>query len=156
MTAVALRDRDHEAQVRVDHALLRGQVAALDALGERDLVRGGEQLVAADLGQEHAQRVGRRRAGARREVELEVVVVLGCGQLDAAPGQERLEGRDGVLVQLVLEHEGIELVRLDLAALLRLGGERIQCRNFDDAGLQVSSLRFSRRATGSRAYVGVS
>ena len=76
-------------------------------------------------------------AGARRQVELEVVVVLGGGQLDAALRQERLEGRDGVLVELVLEHERVELVRLDLAALLRLGGERIQCRNLDDAGLQV-------------------
>ena len=67
--------------------------------------------------------------------------VIGRGQLDAAPRQERLEGRDRVLVELVLEHEGVELVRLDLAALLRLGGERVQCRNFDDAGLQVSSLQ---------------
>ena len=35
---VALRDRDDQAQVRVDHLLLRCEVAALDALRERDLV----------------------------------------------------------------------------------------------------------------------
>ena len=136
MPAVALRDRDDEPQVRVDHPLLGGEVAALDALRERDLVGGGEQLVATDLGEEHAERVGGRGAGAGREVELEVVLLLGCGQLDAALREERLEGRDGLLVEVVLEHERVELGGLDLAALLRLGGERVQCRNFDDACFQ--------------------
>ena len=136
MPAVPLRDRDHEPQVRVDHALLGAEVAALDTLRERDLVGGGEELVATDLGEEHAEGIGGRGAGAGREVELEVVLFLRCGQVDAALREERLEGRHGLLVEVVLEHERVELGGLDLAALLRLGGERVQCRNLDDACLQ--------------------
>src|SRR6188472_102864 len=143
VAAVALRDRHDEPQVRVDHPLLGREVAPLDALCERDLVGGRQQLVAADLGQEHAERVGRDRTAPGREIELEVLLFLGCRQLNATLGQERLERRDGVLVELVLEHKGVELGRFDLAALLRLRGERVQCRNFDDAGLQVSSFLLS-------------
>ena len=58
---VLLRDRDDEAQVRVDHAVLGGEVAALDPLREVDLLRRREQPVAADLVEEELQRVGRRR-----------------------------------------------------------------------------------------------
>ena len=56
--AVVLGDRDHEAQVRVDHPLLGVEVAALDALRELDLLVGGEQAVPADLVQEQLQGVG--------------------------------------------------------------------------------------------------
>ena len=38
LVAVVLGDRDDEAQVRLDHLLLRVEVAALDALGELDLL----------------------------------------------------------------------------------------------------------------------
>src|SRR3954451_16948074 len=38
LVAVVLRDRDHESQVRLDHLLLRVEVAALDALGEVDFL----------------------------------------------------------------------------------------------------------------------
>src|SRR5206468_2458336 len=62
-TAVALRDRHDEAQVRLDHAALRGRVAALDRLREDDLVGGGEQLVLADVGEEELQAVGRAAHG---------------------------------------------------------------------------------------------
>src|SRR5919202_395014 len=37
--AVALRDRHDQAQVRLDHAPLRGRIAPLDRLRERDLLR---------------------------------------------------------------------------------------------------------------------
>ena len=63
-TLVALRDRDHEAKVRVDHPLLGGGVAALDVLRERDLVGGSEQLVAAGPVHEQGQRVARTKTGA--------------------------------------------------------------------------------------------
>ena len=55
---VLLGDRDDQAQVRVDHALLGGEVAALDALGELDLLARRQQPVAADLVEEELQRVG--------------------------------------------------------------------------------------------------
>src|SRR2546421_27231 len=68
LVAVVLRDRDDEAQVRLDHRLLRVHVAALDALGELDLLRGVQQRMASSLAQEELQRVGRRllRDGRRR------------------------------------------------------------------------------------------
>jgi hypothetical protein len=45
-------------------------------------------------------------------------------------------------------------VGFDLAALLRVGGERMQCGNLDDAGLQVSSFVFRPRGTQARAVGG--
>src|SRR5206468_1108483 len=46
---VALCDRDDEPEVRLDHLALRAHVAALDALGERDLLVGSQQRDLADL-----------------------------------------------------------------------------------------------------------
>ena len=59
LTAVVLRDRHDQAQVRLDHAALGQHVAGLDALGELDLLDLGQQRIAADLGQEALERVGR-------------------------------------------------------------------------------------------------
>ena len=59
LVAVALRDRDDETQVRLDHRLLRGVVAALDPLRQLDLLRGGEQRHLADVLEEELERVGR-------------------------------------------------------------------------------------------------
>ncbi len=58
LVPVALRDRDDEAQVRLDHLLLGTVVAALDALGELDLLGCSEQVDLADVLQEELQRVG--------------------------------------------------------------------------------------------------
>jgi hypothetical protein len=68
--AVALRDRHDQAQVRLDHAALRALVAALDRLREDDLLVGGEQLVAADVGEEELQAVGRASDLVDLEVDL--------------------------------------------------------------------------------------
>jgi hypothetical protein len=54
---------DDEAEVRVDHPLLRSAIAPLDALSERDFLRRGEQRVAADLVQEELERICRRGQG---------------------------------------------------------------------------------------------
>ena len=59
LVAVALGDRDDEAQVRLDHLLLRAMVAALDPLRELDLLRGGQQVDLADVLEEELQRIGR-------------------------------------------------------------------------------------------------
>src|SRR4051812_941691 len=59
LVAVVLRDRDDEAQVRLDHLLLGVEVAALDALGEVDLLLRREQTDLADVLEEQLQRVGR-------------------------------------------------------------------------------------------------
>ena len=66
LVAVVLRDRDDQAQVRLDHPLLRLHVAALDLLGELDLLRGGQQRMAPGLAQEELQCVGCRLERRRR------------------------------------------------------------------------------------------
>jgi hypothetical protein len=63
VAAVLLGDVDDEAEVRVDHPLLRSAIAPLDALSERDFLRRGEQRVAADLVQEELERICRRGQG---------------------------------------------------------------------------------------------
>ena len=60
MALVALRDRDDQPQVRVDHPLLRLEVAALDALRELDLLLLGQERPAPRLVEEELQRVGGR------------------------------------------------------------------------------------------------
>ena len=60
LVAVVLRDRDDEAEVRLDHPLLRLGIAALDALRQLDLLRRRQERVAAGLAQEELERVGRR------------------------------------------------------------------------------------------------
>src|SRR3954468_20989110 len=50
--------RHHQAQVRVDHPVLRGHVALLDPLGELDLLDSGEQRVLASGVEEQLEGVG--------------------------------------------------------------------------------------------------
>ena len=57
LALVLLRDRDDQAQVRVDHALLGLEVAALDRLRQLDLLVGAQQRVAPDLVEEQLERV---------------------------------------------------------------------------------------------------
>ena len=111
MTAVALRDRDDEAQVRVDHALLGGEVATLDALRERDFLGGGEQVVTADLGEEAAERVGRDAGRVDRKVEHQLVVVVLAVDFHAVLGEDHADVLDRLLVEAVLERERLELGR---------------------------------------------
>src|SRR4051794_19585723 len=112
MALVALRDRDDEAKVRVDHALLGGGVALLDALREVDLVGGGQELVPACGVHEELQRVERAGgsggvAGGRR---------LGAHD-DVALFERGAQRRDVLLGELVLVGEGLQLLLLDEAAL---------------------------------------
>src|SRR5438552_3479064 len=117
---VALRDRDDEPQVRVDHALLRRGVAALHSLGQRDLVRCGEQRITAGLVHEQRQAVrrpgcdlgpGRRLRMGRRD------------ELDAALLELGPERRKLLLVELVLVGVRPEDLLLELSELLRLDDE---------------------------------
>ncbi len=66
LVAVVLGDRDDQAQVRLDHFLLRVEVAALDPLGEFDLLLGGEQADFADVLEEQLEAV---RGHVRFQVE---------------------------------------------------------------------------------------
>ena len=62
LVSVVLRDRDDEAQVRLDHVGLRAHVAALDALGELDLLR---LRSAARAGRLRGGRAAARRSSSR-------------------------------------------------------------------------------------------
>jgi hypothetical protein len=59
--AVALGDRDDEAQVRLDHAPLRGGIAALDPFGECDLLRCSQEPTTPDLDEKQLEGVEVRR-----------------------------------------------------------------------------------------------
>ena len=79
LLAVVLGDRDDEADVGLDHVALGAQVAALDALGELDLLRRGEQLGAADVAQEALQRIAREHLDRVHRLVVVVGVRLGVG-----------------------------------------------------------------------------
>ncbi len=57
---------DDEAQVGVDHALLGLEVAALDPLGQLDLLGGGQQRVNAGLLEEHLERLAHAALALKR------------------------------------------------------------------------------------------
>src|SRR4051812_20602814 len=117
--AVALRDRDDETQVRLDHAALGEAVAALDRLRERDLFVRRQQLVAADVGEEELQavaRAGPRRLHRSHRSGLGSVhgLLLGSGLADLHAQALELTTQllDVESRQLVLERERLELRRL--------------------------------------------
>src|SRR5439155_25498264 len=125
--AEAIRDRNDKAKVRLDHAALRAQVAALDRLRQHDLLGRGQQLVPADVGQEELQAVCRadehlvlrllglgRRLGRLRRLLRRRLAHLETRRLELARQQ-----LDLVLGEVVLERESFKLRRLDVAALLR-------------------------------------
>jgi hypothetical protein len=129
--AIALGDRNDETKVRLDHAPLRPSVAALDLLREDDLVGSGQQLVAADVGEEELQAVGRAAGSGGRLGGCELLLLLalgirgcgssGCGRHDLDPDLLEL-GRqlfDLFVVQVELDGECLELRRVEIAALLR-------------------------------------
>ena len=158
--AVALGDRDDEAEVRLDHHALRDRVAALDALRERDLLGGREQLVAADVGEEQLEAVGRAGDGAGLVLLLGglllVGVGFGLGDLDVVGLELALEQLGILLADVVLEHERLELGGLELASVL-LGAldERLHVlrfEEFDELVLRqrpVSVLSYSRSCSAT-------
>src|SRR5450755_3520675 len=83
LVAIVLRDRDDEAQARLDHLLLRVQVAAPDPLGEINLLLSGQQPRLADLLQEQLKGIG-------SHVRLEIERSLAAG--GASPARARCSG----------------------------------------------------------------
>src|SRR5215207_5399992 len=112
LVPVVLRDRHDEAQVRLDHPLLRLHVAALDPLRELDLLGGGQERVAAGLAQEELKRVGRRLVDGRLRRRPRRLFWL-WGLLDDV---------DAALLELALERLALHLVQLQrLENLCQLG-----------------------------------
>ncbi len=129
LVAVVLGDRDDQAEVRLDHPLLRLRVAGLDLLRQLDLLGSGQERMPAGLAQEELERVGgrlpgdlerrrlRRRAPAARVVLAEVVDDVDLARLELAMDgvdlervePERLEH----VVQLRLQQRAAFLRRVD-------------------------------------------
>src|SRR3954470_4350415 len=127
--AVALGDRDHESEVRLDHPALGEQVAALDRLREHDLLGRGQELVPPDVGEEELEAVGRAdhrlrlrvgRLGRRRLLGGGLGRLFGgLAHLEAVGLELTRQQLDLVVGEVVLERERLELGRQDEAALLR-------------------------------------
>ncbi len=77
LVAVALGDRDDQAQVRFDHLRLGRDVAPLDPLGELDLLRGRQQIDLADVLEKELKRVGRDLECGQRLLDFGVIVLVG-------------------------------------------------------------------------------
>ena len=135
---VGLGDRDDEAEVRLDHLRLRAHVAALDALGEVDLLICGQERNLADLSQVEAKRVERGLDG---EVELGPgLLLLGecrllvrrrlvldtLDQLDAVVDEVRVEVLDLLLGEVDFLQPGDDLVVGEEPLLLPFGDELVQ------------------------------
>ena len=85
LAAVLLGDRDHQAQVRLDHAALGDHVAALDRLGQLHLFVLGQQRIATGLTQEQVEAVGGRDLDVD---DLHTLLRSGrVDHLDAEPGE---------------------------------------------------------------------
>src|SRR4029079_13763381 len=118
---VALGDGDDETEVRLDHLPLGDEIALLDLLGERDLFRGGQKLVLADVREEELQAVAGtvmnvlRDRGGRRGLLLRL-----DRRADLEPERLELLGEVGHLLvaEVELEGKGLQLGRLNVATLL--------------------------------------
>ena len=124
LVAVVLRDRDDEPEVRLDHLLLRVQVAALDPLCETNLLLGRKQAHLADVLQEQLKGVGRHvRLEVKRGLGLAPAALVGCSldvgrrerrvefldELDLSPLQESVQLLDVGLVEVELGRGGRDL-----------------------------------------------
>src|SRR3954447_18760985 len=119
LVAVVLRDRDHEAQVRLDHLLLGVEVAALDALGEVDLLLSSEQAHLADVLQEELKGVGRHvRLQVDRRLRLAAPALAVRGSLDLGRGDggriDLLDELDLGLLEEPVQVLDVGLVEIDL------------------------------------------
>ena len=117
LVAVVLGDRDDEAQVGLDHLLLGVEVAALDALGEVDLLLRRQQPDLADVLQEQLKGVGRH---VRLEVDRRLLArtALVGRAFDGVGGLDRridlLDELDLGLLQVAVKLFDVSLVEIDL------------------------------------------
>ena len=128
MPLVALRDRDDQAQVRVDHLILRLEIPALDPLGELDLLLLRQQRVAPDLLHEELQRVGRRHGEVAVDVGGLRLTAAVVAQLDPAAFDLLVEVLDLLLAQLECLDERVDLRVLEALELLTTFEEGLQLR----------------------------
>jgi hypothetical protein len=120
---------------------MRFDVALLDALRQLDLLRRGEQRVAAGLVEEHLERVCRVEAVSDREVELGLLLLLGGGPVRVQLRRQRL----GLgLVEVVGEHGVGDVGRGDRPVLVAQVQERLKgfghSRGHGDFGQRTPSV----------------
>ena len=159
LVAVVLGDRDDQTQVGLDHLLLGVEVTALDALGQLDLLLGGQQADLADVLEEQLQRV-RRHVGAQVDLTLALAPSLGHRSFDlrlGGAGLEVLDDLDLGLLQEAVEILDVGLVEIDLrhcvgdlgegqnALLLALGDETLDLVEF---------VKFALKHLGRRPFAG--
>ena len=117
LVSIVLRDRDDEAQVGLDHLLLGVEIAALDPLGETDLLLRCQQTHLGDVLHQQLKGIGRhvrlqierrlrlappallRRALKLRRSERRIDLL---DQLDRRPLQKAVQLFDVCLVQIEL------------------------------------------------------
>jgi hypothetical protein len=127
--AVALGVGDHEPQVRLDHAVLRALVAALDPLRELDLLDRRQERPLRDVAQEELQGVagGLGDGGGLECAGSRLVGALGrVDDFDAAAvglGVERLER---TLLEIELLDRRRDLAELEAAVVLSLLEEDVE------------------------------
>ena len=152
---VTLGDRDDEAQVGLDHVPLRGHVALLDPLRQRDLLGGGEQLDPADRAQVETKRV---EARLDREVELRLLRRLALLRLlllvsgdpvladdvDAVVDQVGVKAPDLLLGDLdLLERRG-DLLESQETLVLALRDQRADLLEIDERRLTLEGAGICR------------
>jgi hypothetical protein len=119
---VLLRDRHDQAEVRVDHQLLRLAIAALDALRELDLLGRRQQPVTPRLVQEELQRI----RGCRGKLTVDVGLLCGFGtctvvrQCDVALFELLVEALHLLFVELGLLEELADRRQIQAAVFLAL------------------------------------
>src|SRR4051794_354442 len=157
LVAVILGDRDDQAEVGLDHLLLRVEVAALDALRELDLLGGGEQADLADVLEEQLQGIGGHiRLQVQRLLALATALAVGAlvlggrllgrvevfDQLDADLLEVSVEVLDVGFVELDLGHSGGDIAKGEDAQLLAPGDERLYFFKFLDLSYEHSLTLF--------------
>src|SRR5215213_5430641 len=117
LVAVVLGDRDDQAQVGLDHLLLRVEVAALDAACEVDLLLGGEQPDLADVLQEQLKGVGghvRLEVDRRLGLAASALVRRALHMRRGDGGIDLLDDLDLGLLEEAVELLDVRLVQVDL------------------------------------------
>src|SRR5215208_439680 len=117
LVAVVLGDRDDQAQVGLDHLLLRVEVAPLDAAREVHLLLRCEQADLPDVLQEQLKGVGRHvRLEVDRRLGLAAAALVGRA-LDVRRGDGRIDLLDDLdlgLLEEAVELLDVRLVEIDL------------------------------------------